>query len=102
MTKHHTQESQEVSPFPADDYKKDPQKKHHLGTVSKIVKVKKNANIRNRYNQVPHLAQDTRWQCDKTQENITRKAAKRSALSELEITRMHQQTGQHNKNNHET
>ena len=52
--KHHTQESQEDSPFPAGDYKtarnrqdsitkkntnnfKDPQKKHHLGTVSKII-----------------------------------------------------------------
>ena len=77
VTKHHTQESQEVSHFPADDHnaaingqdsitmtdvninnKKGPQNKYLLGTVSKIVKVKKNANIRNRYNQVPHLAQN--------------------------------------------
>ena len=77
VTKHHTQESQEVSHFPADDHnaasngqdsitmadvninnKKGPQNKYLLGTVIKIVKVKKNANIRNRYNQVPHLAQN--------------------------------------------
>ena len=29
-------------------------------------KVWKKANIRNRYNQVPHLAQDTTWESDKT------------------------------------
>ena len=37
-----------------------------------IVKVKKNATIRNQYNQIPHL----------TQENMTHKRAKRSALSQ--------------------
>ena len=33
-------------------------------------------------NQVPHLTQDTTWESDKTQENITCKRAKRSALSQ--------------------
>ena len=35
--------------------------------------VRNNANIRNRYNQVPHLPQDTEWESDKTQESITHK-----------------------------
>ena len=30
-----------------------------------IQKVRKNAKIRNRYNQVPHLAQDITWESDK-------------------------------------
>ena len=29
------------------------------------LKVRKNAKIRNRYNQVPHLTQDTIWESDK-------------------------------------
>ena len=37
---------------------------------------KKAAKIRNRYNQVPHLAQDIIWESDKTQENIRYKRAK--------------------------
>ena len=37
----------------------------------KWVKVRKVAKIRNRYNQVPHLNQDTTWESDKTQLNIT-------------------------------
>ena len=40
--KYHTEESQEISHFPAGDHK-----------------VSKGAKIRNRYNQVPHLTQDT-------------------------------------------
>ena len=31
----------------------------------------KKANIRNRYNQIPHLTQDPIWESDKTQENTT-------------------------------
>ena len=48
-------------------------------------KVKKKAKIRNRYNQVPHLTQDTIRESDKTQEKITHKRAKRSALSQAGI-----------------
>ena len=36
--------------------------------------------IRNRYNQVPRPTQEIIWESDKTQENITYKRAKRSAL----------------------
>ena len=38
------------------------------------MKVRKAANIRNRYNEVPHLTQDTTWESDKTQLNITNKS----------------------------
>ena len=46
------------------------------------LKVIKNAKIRNKYNQVAHLTQDTIWESDKTQENIIHMRAKRSALSQ--------------------
>ena len=38
-----------------------------LGNIYRnyTVKVSKKAQIRNRYNQVPHLAQDTTWESDK-------------------------------------
>ena len=53
----------------------DPQKKYRLGTVSKNIsktfKVSKGANIWNRYNQVPHLTQDTNGQVTKTQLDTT-------------------------------
>ena len=32
------------------------------------------AKIRNRYSQVPHLTQDTTWECNKTTINITNKS----------------------------
>ena len=39
------------------------------------VKVRKTAKIRNRYNQLPHLAQDTTWESDKkTQLKISNKS----------------------------
>ena len=41
-------------------------------------KSEKGANIRNRYNQVPHMTQDTTWETKQTQTSQTR--AKRSAL----------------------
>ena len=44
------------------------------------MKAKKTARIRNRYNQVPHLFQDTKWESHKIIINITTRA-KRSALS---------------------
>ena len=34
-------------------------------------KVSEDANIRNRYNQVPHLNQDTKWESDKLTEGTT-------------------------------
>ena len=44
-------------------------------------KVRKKAHIRNRYNQIPHLTNDTIWESKKkTQENITHKRAKKSAF----------------------
>ena len=49
---------------------------------TKTTKVKSKANIRNRYNQVPHLTQNTIWENDKTQEtsHIREPRAKRSDL----------------------
>ena len=47
------------------------------------------ANIRNRYNQVPHLSQYTTWESDKTQENITYNRVKRLILSQQVTTRLH-------------
>ena len=40
----------------------------------RIVKVRKMAKIRNWYNQVPHLTQDTTWESNKTTINITNKS----------------------------
>ena len=53
-----------------------------------ILKVRKRAKIRNPYNQIPHLTQNTIWESDKTQENITYKRAKRSALPQQVTTRL--------------
>ena len=53
--------------------------------LDKYNKVGKKAKIRNRYNQVPHLTQDTVRESDKTQENITYKRAKRSPFSHCHI-----------------
>ena len=41
--------------------------------LSVFLKVRKGAKIRNQYNQVPHLAQDTTWESD-TQLNIKNKS----------------------------
>ena len=38
------------------------------------IKVRKTARIRNRYNQVPHLSQDTKWESNKITINITNKS----------------------------
>ena len=48
-------------------------------------KVRKAAKIRNRYNQVPHLTQDTTWESDKNKTSQTR--TKRSALFQQVTTR---------------
>ena len=45
------------------------------------VKVRKAAKVRNRYNQVPHLTQDTVWESDKTQLNMTNKSKEVSPFS---------------------
>ena len=55
-------------------------------------KVRKNAKIRNRYNQVPHLIQDIEWESDKKQQNITHRRGKRSSLSHQVTTKL-QDTG---------
>ena len=55
-------------------------------------KVRKNAKIRNRYNQVPHLIQDIEWESDKKQQNITHRRGKRSSLSH-QVTIKLQDTG---------
>ena len=39
-----------------------------------VYKVRKAAKFRNRYNQVPHLTQDTTWESDKNTVNITNKS----------------------------
>ena len=53
-----------------------------------MVKVKNTARIRNRYNKIPHLTKENTWKSDKTQENITRKRAKKSAHSKQVTTRL--------------
>ena len=40
------------------------------------IKERKAAKIRNLYNQVPHLTQDTTWESDTTQFNSTHKSQK--------------------------
>ena len=53
-----------------------------------ICKVSKEAKIRNQYNQVAHLTQDTTWESDKTQLNITHKRVKGLAFSQQVTTRL--------------
>ena len=50
-----------------------------------VVKVSKDAKIRNRYNQVPHLTQDTNGKVTNSKTPQTR--AKRSALSQQVTTK---------------
>ena len=38
------------------------------------IKIRKETNIRKRYNQVPHLTQDTTWESNKSTINITNKS----------------------------
>ena len=57
---------------------------------SSTYKVKKTAKIRNRYNQVPRLSQDTKWESNKTTINITNKSQEVSPS--LQVT-----TRQHNR-----
>ena len=57
------------------------------------VKVSKGAKIRNRYNQVPHLTQDTNGKVTNSQLDIQTRA-KRSALSQ-QVNTKHIQTDVH-------
>ena len=45
-----------------------------LGGLKCVIIARKAATSRNRYNQVPHLTQDTIWESDKAQLNITNKS----------------------------
>ena len=56
----------------------------------KVTKIRKEAKIRKRYNQVPRLTQDTTWESNKNTINITNKSQK-SALS-LQVTSRQQWT----------
>ena len=57
--------------------------------MSSLNKVRKNARIRNRYNQIPHLTKNTIWKSDKNYiQNVTYKKAERSALSQQVTTRL--------------
>ena len=51
------------------------------------MKVSKDAKIRNRYNQVPHLTQDTNGKVTNSQLDTPQTRAKRSALSQLVTTK---------------
>ena len=44
-----------------------------MGHSSVTWKVRMTAKFRNRYNQVPHLSQDTKWESNKIRINITNK-----------------------------
>ena len=44
--------------------------------LSSFIRVRKEAKIRKRYNQVPHLTQDTTWESNKNTINITNKSLK--------------------------
>ena len=52
-------------------------------------RVWKKAKIRNRYNRVTHLTKDTYGKVTNTQESITYRGAKKSALSQPMTTRLH-------------
>ena len=54
--------------------------------IAAALRVGKGAKIRNRYNQVPHLTQDTNWKVTNLQLDTTIEA-KRSALSQQVTTR---------------
>ena len=60
--------------------KKDLQKLRLVHDFAKNMKVSKGAKIRNRYNQVPHLTQDTNGKVTNSQQTPQTRA-KRSALS---------------------
>ena len=65
--------------FPHSKFIKYSEKRYLRNTVVFCViifhsKVRKKARIRNRYNQVLHLSQDTKWERNKITKNITKKS----------------------------
>ena len=48
------------------------------GVCGLDTKVRETAGIRNRYSQVPHLSQDTKWESNKITINITNKSQEAS------------------------
>ena len=74
---------------------------HHLAiflermTFPLLLKVIKGAKIRNRYNQVPHLTQDTNGKVTNSQLDTTNKSQFRSALSQQVTTRHAQRHCKH-------
>ena len=56
------------------------------GTIEDLLKVSNGAKIRNRYNQVPHLTQDTNGKVTNSQKTPQTRA-KRSALSQQVTTK---------------
>ena len=62
-------------------------------TVQNRLKVSNGAKIRNRYNQVPHLPQDTNGKVTNSQKTPQTRA-KRSAFSQ-QVTKKHIQTDAH-------
>ena len=103
LTEDTTNESQDVSPFPAGDHKHTKfndtpvfsqqqtliQQQHQIhfyalertqqprppevGVNIFYIKERNTARIKNRYNQVPHLSQDTKWDSNKITINIKNK-----------------------------
>ena len=58
----------------------------NTGKTTLLIKVSKGAKIRNRYNQVPHLTQDTNGKVTNSQQTPQTRA-KRSALSQQVTTK---------------
>ena len=54
---------------------------HHVSDMCMQCKVRKEAKFLNRYNQIPHLTQDTILESDKYTKNIKYGRTKKSALS---------------------
>ena len=59
-----------------------------LTVLVRVEQIRKKAKIRNRYNQVPHLTQNTLWESDKITINVIYRSAYRSALSQQVTTRL--------------
>ena len=67
-------------------FDKDIMIKRHMDIYADLSKVSKVAKIRNRYNQVPHLTQDTNGKVTNSQKTPQTRA-KRSALSQQVTTK---------------
>ena len=61
------------------------------------LKVIKTARIRNRYTQVPHLSQDTKWERNKITKNITNKSQEVSPFPSSDHKASNEQTRKHDK-----